>query len=65
MDTQSQNILIKELPAHSVFIANSDSKGGAVAVRVTQNGDYAVMQNYFDTVKPYDLFGSRIMEIGV
>ena len=54
MSTQSQNILIKELPAHSVFIANSDPKGGAVAVRVTQNGDYAAMQNYFDTVKPYD-----------
>jgi hypothetical protein len=52
--TQSQNILIKELPAHSVFIANSDPKGGAVAVRVTQSGDYAAMQNYFDTVKPYD-----------
>ena len=54
MSTQSQNILIKELPAHSVFIANSDPLGGAVAVRVTQNGDYAAMQNYFDTVKPYD-----------
>ena len=54
MSTQSQNILIKELPAHSVFIANSDPKGGAVAVRVTQSGDYAAMQNYFDTVKPYD-----------
>lgn len=54
MSTQSQNILIKELPAHSVFIANSDPNGGAVAVRVTQNGDYAAMQNYFDTVKPYD-----------
>ena len=52
--TQSQNILIKELPAHSVFVANSDPKGGAVAVRVTQSGDYAAMQNYFDTVKPYD-----------
>ena|GEM_PF-4467931 len=23
-------------------------------MRVTQNGDYAAMQNYFDTVKPYD-----------
>lgn len=54
LNTQSQNILIKELPAHSVFIANSDPLGGAVAVRVTQNGDYAAMQNYFDTVKPYD-----------
>jgi hypothetical protein len=54
MSTQSQNILIKELPAHSVFIANSDPKGGATAVRVTQSGDYAAMQNYFDTVKPYD-----------
>jgi hypothetical protein len=54
MSTQSQNILIKELPAHSVFIANSDPKGGAVAVRVTQSGDYAAMQNYFATVKPYD-----------
>jgi hypothetical protein len=58
MSTQSQNILIKELPAHSVFIANSDPKGGATAVRVTQSGDYAAMQNYFDTVKPYD-FGWR------
>lgn len=54
MNTQSQNILIKELPAHSVFIANSDPLGGAVAVRVTQSGDYAAMQNYLDTVKPYD-----------
>jgi hypothetical protein len=54
ISTQSQNILIKELPAHSVFIANSDPKGGAVAVRVTQNGDYAAIQNYIATTKPYD-----------
>jgi hypothetical protein len=54
MSTQSQNILIKELPAHSVFIANSDPNGGAVAVRVTQSGDSVAMQNYLNTVKPYD-----------
>lgn len=61
LSSQSQNILIKELPAHSVFIANSDPKGGAVAVRVTQSGDYAAMQNYFDTVKPYDFsWGSAL-----
>lgn len=52
--TQSQNILIKELPNTSTFKAAADPLGGGVGVRVTQNGDAVALQNYLATVKPYD-----------
>lgn len=53
-NSQSMNILIKELPAHQNFIANSDPMGGAVGVKVNSNGDAAALQNYLATTKPYD-----------
>ena len=53
-NSQAMNILIKELPAHQNFIANSDPMGGAVGVKVNSNGDAAALQNYFATTKPYD-----------
>ena len=52
--TQSQNILIKELPNTSTFKAAADPLGGGVGVRVTQNGDAVALANYLATVKPYD-----------
>jgi hypothetical protein len=53
-NNQAMNILIKELPAHQNFIANSDPMGGAVGVKVNSNGDAAALQNYFATTLPYD-----------
>ena len=53
-NSQAMNILIKELPAHQNFIANSDPAGGAVGVKVNSNGDAAALQNYLATTKPYD-----------
>jgi hypothetical protein len=45
-NTQVQNILIKELPASSAFIAAADPNGGSVRVRVTQSGFAAALHTY-------------------
>jgi hypothetical protein len=52
--TQAQNILVRELPNTSQFRAAADPAGGAVGVRVTQNGDAVALANYMSTVTPYN-----------
>jgi hypothetical protein len=51
---QAETILIRELPNTAQFRAAADPLGGAVGVRVTQNGDAAALAAYLATVKPYD-----------
>jgi hypothetical protein len=53
-NTQAQNILVRELPNTSQFRAAADPAGGAVGVRVTQNGDAVALANYMSTVTPYN-----------
>jgi hypothetical protein len=53
-NTQAQNILVRELPNTSQFRAAADPAGGAVGVRVTQNGDAVAVANYMSTVTPYN-----------
>jgi hypothetical protein len=52
--TQAQNILVRELPNTSQFRAAADPAGGAVGVRVTQNGDAVALASYMSTVTPYN-----------
>lgn len=51
---QAADLLIRELPNTSQFKSYADPNGGAVLMRVSQNGDAVALAAYLATVKPYD-----------
>lgn len=51
---QAADLLIRELPNTSQFKSYADPNGGAVLMRVSQNGDAVALSEYLKTVKPYD-----------
>jgi Possible hemagglutinin (DUF637)/Pre-toxin domain with VENN motif len=51
---QAADLLIRELPNTSQFKAYADPNGGAVLMRVSQNGDAVALSAYLKTIKPYD-----------